>query len=52
MNATLSIALVAATASLWPASTPAQTVEEFYRSKSVTLLVGSGVGGGDRKSVV
>jgi len=46
MNATLSIALVAATASLWPASTPAQTVEEFYRSKSVTMLVGSGAGGG------
>ena len=46
MNATLSIALVAATASLWPASTPAQTVEEFYRSKSVTMLIGSGAGGG------
>ena len=46
MNARLSIALVAATALLWPASTQAQTVEEFYRSKSVTLLVGSGVGGG------
>jgi tripartite-type tricarboxylate transporter receptor subunit TctC len=31
---------------LWSASTQAQTVEEFYRSKSVTMLVGSGAGGG------
>jgi len=46
MNARLSIALVAATALLWPASTQAQTVDEFYRSKSVTMLVGSGAGGG------
>jgi tripartite-type tricarboxylate transporter receptor subunit TctC len=46
MNARLSIALVAATALLWPAGMQAQTVEEFYRSKSVTMLVGSGAGGG------
>ena len=37
MNAKLSIALVAATALLWPASAQAQTAEEFYRSKSVTM---------------
>jgi tripartite-type tricarboxylate transporter receptor subunit TctC len=30
----------------WPASTLAQTVEEFYRGKSITMLVGSGAGGG------
>jgi tripartite-type tricarboxylate transporter receptor subunit TctC len=29
-----------------PASTHAQTVEEFYKSKSITMLVGSGAGGG------
>src|SRR5262249_30747915 len=27
-------------------STSAQTVEEFYRSKSITMLVGGGAGGG------
>src|SRR3954451_9957360 len=46
MSARLSIALVAAAALLWPASPQAQTVEEVYRSKSVTMLVGSGAGGG------
>ena len=46
MSARLSIALVAAAALLWPATTQAQTAEEFYRSKSVTMLVGSGAGGG------
>src|SRR5437660_23036 len=30
----------------WPASTLAQTVEEFYRGKSITMLVGGGAGGG------
>ena len=30
----------------WPASTVAQTVEEFYRNKSITMLVGGGAGGG------
>ena len=33
-------------AAAWPASTSAQTVEEFYRSKSITMLVGGGAGGG------
>src|SRR5262245_20991844 len=36
--------LFAATA--WPARTSAQTVEEFYRNKSITMLVGGGAGGG------
>ena len=31
---------------LWPAHAGAQTVEEFYRSKSITMLVGSAAGGG------
>jgi tripartite-type tricarboxylate transporter receptor subunit TctC len=29
-----------------PADVSAQTVEEFYRSKSMTMLVGGGAGGG------
>jgi tripartite-type tricarboxylate transporter receptor subunit TctC len=33
-------------AAAWPASTSAQTVEEFYRNKSITMLVGGGAGGG------
>src|SRR6202030_4199889 len=33
-------------AAAWPASTWAQTVEEFYRNKSITMLVGGGAGGG------
>ena len=33
-------------ATLWPASVRAQTVEEFYKGKSITMLVGSGAGGG------
>ena len=33
-------------AACWPAGTHAQTVEEFYRGKSITMLVGSGAGGG------
>ena len=36
--------LFAATA--WPASGTAQTVEEFYKSKSITMLIGSAAGGG------
>src|SRR5262249_2896564 len=40
-----SIALLFAAAA-WPASTRAQTVEEFYRNKSITMLVGGGAGGG------
>ena len=33
-------------AAAWPASGSAQTVEEFYKSKSITMLVGAGAGGG------
>jgi tripartite-type tricarboxylate transporter receptor subunit TctC len=40
------IAFVAAAALLWPASSDAQTVEDFYRTKSITMLVGGGAGGG------
>jgi tripartite-type tricarboxylate transporter receptor subunit TctC len=32
--------------SLWPAHAGAQTVEEFYKSKPITMLVGSAAGGG------
>jgi tripartite-type tricarboxylate transporter receptor subunit TctC len=31
---------------LWPAYAGAQTVEEFYKSKPITMLVGSAAGGG------
>jgi tripartite-type tricarboxylate transporter receptor subunit TctC len=30
----------------WPAGGTAQTVEEFYKGRSITLLVGAGAGGG------
>src|SRR4029077_18447736 len=43
---TLAATAVLLSAATWPASTHAQTVEEFYKSRSVTMLVGSGVGGG------
>jgi tripartite-type tricarboxylate transporter receptor subunit TctC len=33
-------------AACWPAGAHAQTAEEFYRGKSITMLVGSGAGGG------
>jgi tripartite-type tricarboxylate transporter receptor subunit TctC len=33
-------------AAAWPISGSAQTVEEFYKGKSITLLVGAGAGGG------
>lgn len=33
-------------AAAWPAAPHAQTVEEFYRGRSITMLVGSGAGGG------
>jgi tripartite-type tricarboxylate transporter receptor subunit TctC len=36
----------ACTAAAWPASGRAQTVEEFYQSRPITLLIGSGAGGG------
>jgi tripartite-type tricarboxylate transporter receptor subunit TctC len=41
----LTTALICA-AACWPACVCAQTVEEFYRGKSITMLVGSGAGGG------
>jgi len=41
---TITTLLFAATT--WPASASAQTVEEFYKSKSITLLIGSAAGGG------
>jgi tripartite-type tricarboxylate transporter receptor subunit TctC len=40
------IALVAAVILLWPNAASAQTVEAFYRSRSITMLIGSGAGGG------
>jgi tripartite-type tricarboxylate transporter receptor subunit TctC len=40
------LSILAAAALLWPANGGAQTAEEFYRSKSVTLLIGSAAGGG------
>jgi tripartite-type tricarboxylate transporter receptor subunit TctC len=40
------IALVAAVVSLWPTVVGAQSVEEFYRGRSITMLVGGGAGGG------
>jgi tripartite-type tricarboxylate transporter receptor subunit TctC len=33
-------------AACWPVGAHAQTAEEFYRGKSITMLVGSGAGGG------
>src|SRR5580765_6509584 len=33
-------------AAAWPSEVCAQTVEEFYRGKSITMLVGGGAGGG------
>ena len=41
----LSVALLLV-AACWSSSAAAQTVEEFYKSKSITMLVGGGVGGG------
>src|SRR5262249_22840774 len=47
MNArTRAIMALLFAAAAWPASTSAQTVEEFYRNKSITMLVGGGAGGG------
>jgi tripartite-type tricarboxylate transporter receptor subunit TctC len=40
------VTAVICAAACWPAGAPAQTVEEFYRGKSITMLVGSGAGGG------
>ena len=30
----------------WPASSGAQTVEDFYKGRSITMLIGSAAGGG------
>src|SRR5262245_16787906 len=47
MNAgTRAITALLFAAAAWPASTSAQTVEEFYRNKSIIMLVGGGAGGG------
>jgi tripartite-type tricarboxylate transporter receptor subunit TctC len=43
---TPAIAALLLAAAAWPACVSAQTVEEFYRSKSITMLVGGGAGGG------
>jgi tripartite-type tricarboxylate transporter receptor subunit TctC len=43
---TLAATAVLLAAATWPVSTRAQAVEEFYKGKSVTMLVGSGAGGG------
>ena len=40
------IAALLVAAAAWPTSASAQTVDEFYRGKPITMLVGSGVGGG------
>jgi tripartite-type tricarboxylate transporter receptor subunit TctC len=41
-----SLSIVVAVAFLWPTMSAAQSVEAFYRSKAITMLVGSAVGGG------
>src|SRR5262249_54475794 len=43
---TRAIAALLVAAAVWPGGSAAQTVEEFYKSKSITLLVGGGAGGG------
>src|SRR5712691_6829878 len=43
---TRAIAALLFVAAVWPGGGTAQPVEEFYRSKSITLLVGGGAGGG------
>src|SRR5262249_45783791 len=40
------IALLVTAMLVGPANAPAQTVDEFYRGKPITMLVGSGAGGG------
>ncbi|MBV8422529.1 MAG: hypothetical protein JOZ26_21185 [Hyphomicrobiales bacterium] len=46
MNAGTRIVMALLLAAAWPASALAETVEEFYRGKSITMLVGGGAGGG------
>jgi tripartite-type tricarboxylate transporter receptor subunit TctC len=43
---TPAIAALVLAAAVCPVSSAAQTVEEFYRSKSITMLIGGGAGGG------
>ena len=43
---TPAIAALLFAAAIWPGGGTAQTVEEFYKSKSITMLVGGGAGGG------
>jgi tripartite-type tricarboxylate transporter receptor subunit TctC len=45
-SGTRSTTLLAALALIWPAAVSAQSVEEFYKSKPITMLIGSGAGGG------
>jgi tripartite-type tricarboxylate transporter receptor subunit TctC len=40
------IAALLFAAAAWPTIATAQTVEDFYKGKSITMLVGSGAGGG------
>jgi tripartite-type tricarboxylate transporter receptor subunit TctC len=40
------VTAVICAAACWPWGAHAQTAEEFYRGKSITMLVGSGAGGG------
>jgi tripartite-type tricarboxylate transporter receptor subunit TctC len=40
------LSIIVAIAWLWPTSGGAQTVEAFYKGKTVTMLVGSAAGGG------
>ena len=43
---TLAATALLLAAATWPPCTYAQTVDEFYRGRSITMLVGSGAGGG------
>jgi tripartite-type tricarboxylate transporter receptor subunit TctC len=43
---THAIAALILTVAVCPIGSAAQTVEEFYRSKSITMLIGGGAGGG------
>jgi len=45
-NGIRAVTAVICAAACWPAGALAQTAEEFYRGKSITMLVGSGAGGG------
>jgi tripartite-type tricarboxylate transporter receptor subunit TctC len=43
---THAIAVLILAVAVCPVSSAAQTIEEFYRSKSITMLIGGGAGGG------